>query len=114
MFSLKSWRALIVREFIEHRISFFYFPVGILTLVTLSAVSALVLHRFPDFRGMVIPYSLKLFELGYMALLVLWLFYLAIAAFFYFGDAFNADRRNNAMLFWKSMPVTDLKVLVSK
>ena len=41
----------------------------------------------------------------------LWLAYLAVALFFYFGDAFSADRRNNAMLFWKSMPVSDLKIL---
>jgi ABC-2 type transport system permease protein len=34
--------------------------------------------------------------------------------FFYFGDAFAADRRNNAMFFWKSMPVSDLKMVLSK
>ena len=30
----------------------------------------------------------------------------SVALFFYFADAFSADRRNNSMLFWKSMPVS--------
>jgi ABC-2 type transport system permease protein len=47
-------------------------------------------------------------------LIALWLGYTGIALFFYFGDAFAADRRNNAMLFWKSMPVTDIKILSAK
>jgi ABC-2 type transport system permease protein len=58
--------------------------------------------------------ALKIFEIGYLLLLALWMAYLAVSLFFFFGDAFHADRRNNAMLFWKSMPVTDLKILVSK
>ena len=45
---------------------------------------------------------------------VLWFVYLMVALFFYFADAFNADRRNNAMLFWKSMPQSDFKMLMSK
>ena len=45
---------------------------------------------------------------------LLWGVYLLVTLFFYFADAFSADRRNNAMLFWKSMPVSDLKMLTSK
>jgi uncharacterized membrane protein len=66
------------------------------------------LEKFPYFD------ALKIYELGYLVLLALWLAYLAVALFFYFGDAFSADRRNNAMLFWKSMPITDAKILTSR
>jgi ABC-2 type transport system permease protein len=114
MNQLKSWRALLVREFIEHRMSFFWGPIGILALLTLAGVSALSLNRLQVVADEFVPYSLKIFEFGYLLLAALWLAYLAIAMFFYFGDAFNADRRNNAMLFWKSMPVSDLKVIASK
>jgi len=113
MHFLRSWRALLVREYIEHRIAFFYVPVGILALLSLSAISTLVFRHLPSFEGP-LPYSLKLFELGYLVVLALWLAYTAVAVFFFFGDAFSADRRNNAMLFWKSMPVTDIKILTSK
>jgi ABC-2 type transport system permease protein len=111
---LKSWRALMVREYLEHRMPFVYFPLGILVLFAVSAASALAFNRVRFATPLQFGSSLKLFELGYIILLGLWLAYLGVALFFYYGDAFSADRRNNAMLFWKSMPVTDLKIIVSK
>ncbi len=111
---LTSWRALLVREYLEHRISFLWAPLGILALLVLAGVSALSFNRVGAVASFAVPDALKVFELGYLMLLVLWLAYMGVALFFYFGDAFSADRRNNAMFFWKSMPVTDLKVLVSK
>jgi ABC-2 type transport system permease protein len=111
---LRSWRALLVREYLEHRMSFIWVPLGILVLLTVAAVSALSFNRAPVFEAEILPYSLKLFEMGYLLLLAIWLAYLMVAMFFYFGDAFHADRRNNAMLFWKSMPVSDLSILASK
>lgn len=114
MSQLKSWRALLVREYLEHRMAFLYVPIGIVVLLVVAAASALSFNRvrledsFPFLPG------LKIFELGYLILLGMWLAYLAVTSFFYFGDAFSADRRNNSMFFWKSMPVSDLKILVSK
>lgn len=114
MSSLTSWRALFVREFREHRMAFQWAPLGILVLLALSGISAIGLNRVRVFSDMPFLDLMKIFEMGYMVLLALWLVYLFIALFFYFGDAFSADRRNNAMLFWKSMPVSDLKILSSK
>jgi len=114
MYVLKSWRALLVREYLEHRMAFLYFPLGILGLLTLSAASGFAVNRVHFIQNFDFGRTLKLFELGYIVLIALWIAYLGIALFFYFGDAFSADRRNNAMLFWKSMPVSDLKMVVSK
>jgi ABC-2 type transport system permease protein len=114
MRTLKSWWALIRREYLEHRIAFLYFPLGILGLFAVSAASSLTFNRFRFASSLQIGSTLKIFELGYLVLIALWLGYAAIALFFYFGDAFNADRRNNAMYFWKSMPVSDLKMLTAK
>ena len=114
MYLLKSWRALLVREYLEHRMAFLYFPLGILGLLTLSAASGFAVNRVHFIQNFDFGRTLKLFELGYIVLIALWIAYLGIALFFYFGDAFSADRRNNAMLFWKSMPVSDLKMVVSK
>jgi ABC-2 type transport system permease protein len=94
--------------------AFLWAPIGIIGLVAIAAFSALGLNRVRILEGMPFVGALKVFELGYLVLLALWLAYLGVALFFYFGDAFSADRRNNAMLFWKSMPVTDAKVLTSK
>jgi ABC-2 type transport system permease protein len=114
MRTLKSWWALITREYLEHRIAFFYFPLGILGLFAISAVSSLTFNRFRFAGDYHLGSTLKIFELGYLILIALWLAYTAVALFFYYGDAFSADRRNNAMYFWKSMPVSDIKVLASK
>ena len=114
MHILRSWGALMRREFIEHRIPFLYFPLGILGLFALSTASGLAYNRFRLPHEFQIGAPLKLFEIGYIAIIGLWVAYAGIALFFYFGDAFSADRRNNAMLFWKSMPVSDLKILSSK
>jgi ABC-2 type transport system permease protein len=111
---LRSWRALLVREYLEHRIAFLYFPAGILLLLTISSLSGLFTNRV---RLTLLPLAgnaLKLFEIGDLLILALWYAYLCITLFFYFGDAFAADRRNNAMFFWKSMPVSDLRILASK
>ena len=112
---LKTWTALLNREYLEHRIAFLYFPVGILALLILAAVSALAFNpptHIPS--GIPIPAASKIFEIGYLSLAAMWALYLGVVVFFYFGDAFSADRRNNSMFFWKSMPVSDLKILSSK
>lgn len=111
---LRTWRALLVREYLEHRIAFLYFPAGILLLLTLSSLSGLFTNRV---RLTLLPLAgnaVKLFEIGDLLIMALWYAYLCITLFFYFGDAFAADRRNNAMFFWKSMPVSDLRILASK
>lgn len=111
---MKSLVALIKREYLEHRGAFLYAPAVILGLMTLVLVFGLVSNRFQLHQEIGVPSALKFFEFGFLAVGLLWCMYLFAALFFYFADAFSADRRNNAMLFWKSMPVTDFKVLASK
>jgi ABC-2 type transport system permease protein len=111
---MRSWAALLKREYLEHRGAFVWFPRGILVLLTVSGFAALIQKRVQPGFNVPPDASLKLFELGYVLAAWVWSVYLAIALFFYFGDAFAADSRNNSMLFWKSMPVSDLKMLGSK
>ena len=115
MRTLKSWLALIRREYLEHRIAFLYFPLGILGLFAISAASSLTFNRFRFAQQFPVRQHAEDFRARlHLVLIALWLGYAAIALFFYFGDAFNADRRNNAMYFWKSMPISDIKMLASK
>lgn len=111
---MKTMTALIKREYLEHRGAFLYAPATILSLVTLALTAALLFNKVR------VPYeigatsALKFFEVGFLGMAALWSLYLMVALFFYYADAFSADRRNNAMLFWKSMPVSDFTVLSSK
>lgn len=111
---MKSLVALIKREYLEHRGAFLYAPGVILGIMTLVLVFGIASNRFQWHHEIGLPSAVKVFEFGFLAAGVLWCMYLLAALFFYFADAFSADRRNNAMLFWKSMPVTDFKVLASK
>lgn len=111
---MKSLVALIKREYLEHRGAFLYAPGVILGIMTLVLVFGIATNRFQMHEEIGVPSALKFFEFGFLGVAALWCMYLLVALFFYYADAFSADRRNNAMLFWKSMPVTDFKVLASK
>ena len=112
---MKPWLALVKREFLEHRGAFLYAPAVILAVVS-AVVTIGIVTNDPDFQESVtnLPGSVQFFEAALVATIFLWCVYLVIALLFYFSDAFHADRRNNALLFWKSMPKTDLEILGSK
>lgn len=111
---MKSMVALVKREFLEHRGAFFYAPMLILGLMALVMLSGITFGRIEVLQKVGIVTGAKGFEFGFLALSGLWMFYLLAALFFYFADAFSADSRNNSMLFWKSMPQSDFKMLASK
>ena len=111
---MKSMVALVRREFLEHRGAFFYAPGIILALMTIVMLSGVTFGRYEAMQKVGAITGAKGFEFGFLALSGLWMFYLLVALFFYFADAFSADNRNNSMLFWKSMPQSDFKMLASK
>jgi ABC-2 type transport system permease protein len=112
---MKAFLALLRREWLEHRIAFLYIPavatafllVAMIGTVTSGKVNTLAQGFFPAIPG-------PIYAAAYLGVAALWGGYLALMTFFYFADAFNADSRNNAMLFWKSMPQSDLKILLTK
>ena len=111
---MKSLTALIKREYLEHRGAFLYAPAVIVAVLAVILLSGVGLGRFDTPAKIGVLSGAKGFEFGFLGLSALWMAYLLIALFFYFADAFSADARNNAMLFWKSMPQSDFKILASK
>jgi ABC-2 type transport system permease protein len=111
---MKSWYALVHREFLEHRGAFVYAP-AVLTIVLLGALIVAAFSSDINIdTGNFVPPAAMLYEGPLLVAVVLWTSYLMISLFFYFADSFSADRRDNAMLFWRSMPQSDLKILASK
>lgn len=112
---MKSLTALIHREFLEHRGAFLYAPLILSGLFVLGTLMPFISGRFHTYVGMRGGGNgVHFYEVAYMFSIGAWWLYLLVTLFFYYADAFSADKRNNSMLFWKSMPVTDLKVLASK
>lgn len=113
---MKAFSALIHRELIEHRGAFLIGPlllVGVLFGATILAFTVgRVDARFSGALFTVAP--LRVYEVGFLAFGLGWALYMISVLFFYCADGFAADKRNNAMLFWKSMPVSDFKILLSK
>jgi len=111
---MSAFLTLLRREFIEHRGAFFYAPLILIAILTLLIVSAFASGHteISGFGAGVVGY--RLFDAAFLGLGFLWWAYLFLVLFFYFADAFNSDWRNNSMLFWKSMPQSDFKILLSK
>lgn len=112
---MRAMTALIKREFIEHRIAFLYAPAVLLAIFSIAVLFAIVSGRAEvDLPATDIPLGAEIYRIGVGGAFVLWSAYMLIGLFFYYADSFSADRRNNALLFWKSMPQSDLKILTSK
>jgi len=111
---MKSLTALIKREYLEHRGAFLYAPAVILVVLAFIMFSGAGFGRFDFYASAGALTGDKGFEFAFLAASALWSFYLLATLFFYYADAFSADGRNNAMLFWKSMPQSDFKILASK
>jgi ABC-2 type transport system permease protein len=133
---MRGFLALVRRECIEHRGALFIAPMFMLGVFTLLFGFALFTGRLDalfeflansgEFAGgnADVARSISLgfaalnartiIERGTLLLSFGWGLYAIGVAFFYAADAFTADKRNNAMLFWKSMPVSDFEVLLSK
>lgn len=111
---MQAIASLIHREYLEHRGAFLYAPAVLLGLFTLTIASALAFNKLSVPINVDMSSALRFYEYGFIILGALWMAYLSVSLFFYYADAFSADRRNNSMLFWKSMPQSDFKILGSK
>jgi ABC-2 type transport system permease protein len=113
---MRAFAALVHREFIEHRGAFLVGPLILVAVLFGATILAFTVGRVDArFSGQVFTVApLRVYEVGFLAFGAGWSLYLISTLFFYSADGFAADKRNNAMLFWKSMPQSDFKVLLSK
>ncbi|WDR07143.1 hypothetical protein PSQ90_06840 [Devosia rhodophyticola] len=113
---MKAFVALVRREQIEHRGAFLIAPLALVAILFGATVLAFTVGRVDArFSGAMMNLApLRVFAIGFLGVGFAWALYLIATLFFYCADGFAADRRNNAMLFWKSMPVSDLRILYAK
>lgn len=112
---MRAMTALIEREFYEHRGAFLYAPIVLLIIMTIAILFAMLSGRAEfDLPATQIPLGDAVYRVAVAGAFLIWSVYLIVGLFFYYADSFSADRRNNTLLFWKSMPQSDLKILTSK
>ena len=54
------------------------------------------------------------YAISYLAITGLIFFFVCIVVFFYLLDCLFAERRDRSILFWKSLPISDTQVVLSK
>lgn len=115
---MNVYKALITRELLEHRGAFLYAPALLLLALFLMLGGALTFGNLEMGSDEALFVSAvggtSLIQVGFTGVFAAWSAYLMVALFFYYADSFSADRRNNSLLFWKSLPQSDLKMLTSK
>ena len=113
---MKAFAALVHRELLEHRGAFVMAPLILTAVMFVPTLISFATGRVDShLAGSIFTLvPLRVYEYGFLAFGAAWCVYLIGVLFFYCADGFSADRRNNAMLFWKSMPVSDFKMLLAK
>jgi ABC-2 type transport system permease protein len=112
---MRAITALVKREYLEHKGAFLYAPIVLLAILTVSVLFGVLSgHAEFDLPASELPLGVEIYRVGIAGGFAMWSAYLLIGLFFYYADSFSSDRRNNTLLFWKSMPQSDLKVMACK
>ena len=133
--ALRLDKMLIRREFWENR-SLWIVPavvIGILTVlslymllmilsghpgsvsqVDLADVQHFRLDMLPDFSQIEDDRIVGMVRLSTLALASVFVVLMQIVIFFYLLDSLYAERRDRSVLFWRSMPVSDLRTVLAK
>ena len=121
---MNAMTTLLRRELWEHR-GVTWAPAafgGLFVLVALLAARGMVTVRFGDYDVEIVPLletlepaqAGALFQGILMVLAVVLNLVMLVVTFFYLLDCLFAERKDRTILFWKSLPVSDTKVVGSK
>ncbi len=116
-YSFTATTSLLKKEFLEHKTPFLYVP-GIFVILIFGSFFVSAWSHGSDWQlaGLIVPKNdgIDIFNAFYSVSIVVWLGYLTLMLFVFFASSFSADRKDNALLFWKSIPVSDLEILGTK
>src|SRR6516164_1552748 len=106
---LRQFYWSIKREIWEHR-SIYVAPLAVAALIVIASpfhlpVGVNAVNRAIQHDQIEEPYVLAALLLMFTTILV---------AFYYCLEAFQSERRDRSILFWKSLPVSDLITVLSK
>ena len=117
---MKQMKSLIKREFLEYKGSFTTVP-----LLLSSFILFVFIFLTPNFNG--VPWNAKIYselnlsenlESFYLSLFYIFSFPFFFVLFFtqlnYFSHTLFSDRKDRSVLFWFSMPVSELKAIIAK
>ncbi|MCF6288040.1 MAG: hypothetical protein L3J53_02245 [Proteobacteria bacterium] len=124
-----TYKALIKREFWEHRGAFIKAPIIIgivslvitivmyitsLVLVQKSAAEDIMHTSIQQLSTLTQEQLSKFWDVGMMVGTTLYLFVLFVVVFFFLLGSLFDDRKDGSILFWKSLPINDANTVLSK
>lgn len=121
---------LLKREWLEARLAFLYFPLGALASLIVLVLLALLVSGFGEFHmviesdgsgpNLVLPgqwteedWAQRMTFFRSVSAAPFYLIYVVGALFVLLGSLYD-ERKDRSVLFWKSLPVTDLETVLSK
>lgn len=120
-FSLMQYQALVRREVLEHRNLFILAPAFLALILFIAMVwvanqldantlSSMISYLARLFNGLSPVEMAPIFMLGAIPFMLV----LYTCAFIYLLNTLYQDRKDLSVLFWQSMPVSNLKTVLSK
>ena len=128
---MNAFMTLLKREWLEARAPFFWFQIGALVLFALVGLLALMIGGFAEFEvhmqsDGVSPithlfinewsaqdWQERMLVFRNLATAPFYLIYVIAALFMLLGALYD-ERKDRSVLFWKSLPVTDLQTVLAK
>ncbi|GJJ01529.1 ABC transporter permease [Duganella rhizosphaerae] len=125
---MKTMKWLIKREMWEHKGMLFWAPLVIAGLIATLALAGIFLGHNANFsddgqtmsigtvtvegtmRARIVETASQAYMLSALPIMMV----LSFLVFFYCLGALNDERRDRSLLFWKSLPVSDLTTVLSK
>jgi ABC-2 type transport system permease protein len=117
---MNTMKWLIRRELWEHKGSLLWTPAAVATAIAAMAALAAFAGRQITFTGDIVveggplDHMVDVISRTYIASAVPLFLMLSMLVFFYCLGALHDDRRDRSILFWKSLPVSDLETVLSK
>lgn len=128
---MNSFLTLLKREWLEARLPFFWFQVGGLAALVVISLLALMMTGFADVEIYMQSdgdtpanhffinqwteqdWAERMMIFRNLATAPFYLIYIASALFMLLGSLYD-ERKDRSVLFWKSLPATDLETVLSK
>ena len=129
---MRTFKALVKREYWEHRGAMFLTPVAMTGLFAVFAILALFvannltvngndfsfLNKLPEFVAQIDQHSEseveKVVQVALYSPIVIYGLVMFLVSIFYALGSLYDERRDRSILFWKSLPISDTSTVLSK
>lgn len=116
---MKTLITLIKREYMEHKVSTFWFP-AIFSIIGFTSIAVLAVYSFASGNGEltlgednVITANVIISVVCHVMAALAFLTVVIVQGAYFLGSLYD-DRKDQSIIFWRSLPVAEWQILASK